>query len=68
MAISLPAEPAQGREHTYSTVLAGLPMGSGAEAFLLSSWAILAMRQWERRAERSKEIVVWRCMGFIWAR
>jgi hypothetical protein len=26
MAISLPTEPAQGREHTYSTVLAGLPM------------------------------------------
>jgi hypothetical protein len=65
MAIWLPAEPAQGGEHTYPTLLAGLPMGTGAEAFLLSTWAILAMRQWERRTER---FIVWRCVGFIWAR
>ena len=56
------------REHTYSTVLAGLPMGTGAETFLLSTWAILVMRPWERRAEWSKEFVIWRCMEFIWAR
>ena len=58
----LPTEPAQEGEHTYPTMLAGLLMGTGAEAFLLSTWAILAMRQRERRVEW---FVVWRCMGFI---
>jgi hypothetical protein len=51
-------------EHTCPTVLAGLPMGTGAEAFLLSTWAILAMRQWERRVERSVRRVC--CPALVW--
>jgi len=37
-------------------------MGIGVEASLLSTWAIKTMRQWERRAERSKELLP----GAVW--
>jgi hypothetical protein len=42
-------------EHTYPTVLAGLPMGTGTEASLLSTWVILtnaAMGTVSRKVQR----------------
>jgi hypothetical protein len=55
----------RGTSSNYPTVLAGLPMGTGAEAFLLSTWVIMAMQQWERRAKSLLSGAVWDLFGRV---